>query len=137
MKSFRTYIDIIAEANTSIDVSQVQQAAKVKAYQDAIAAGKSEEEAQNAEAAAGNLAGADALSKVNINDPKSYKAYTNLPKQGPKDEAERQEWMKDPTQSASNQGGKTGQNTPLTKGRTGTYDGKKVVYNGTEWEYAK
>jgi LysM repeat protein len=47
----------------NIDVRAIQQAAKVKAYQDAIAAGKTEAEAQNAEAAAGNLAGADALAQ--------------------------------------------------------------------------
>lgn len=51
---------------TTIDVSGIQQEARVKAYLAAKAAGKSEAEAQAAEAAAGNLAGAEALSRVVI-----------------------------------------------------------------------
>jgi hypothetical protein len=82
---------------TQINVTGIQQQAKTKAYQDAIAAGKSEAEAQNAEAAAGNLAGADALSKVNINDPSTYVNNPGV-SAGPSSEAQRQEWMKDPTQ---------------------------------------
>ena len=61
MKTLRDYINLINEAPINIDVRGIQQDARVKAYQDSIAAGKSEAEAQNAEAAAGNLAGADAL----------------------------------------------------------------------------
>ena len=51
---------------TRIDVSGIQQEVKVKTYLEAKAQGKSEEEAQNLAAAAGNLAGAEALSKVEI-----------------------------------------------------------------------
>jgi ribulose 1,5-bisphosphate carboxylase large subunit-like protein len=47
----------------NIDIRQEQQDAKIKAYLAAKAAGKSEAEAQNAEAAAGNLAGAAALER--------------------------------------------------------------------------
>lgn len=61
MKTLRDYINLINEEPINIDVRGIQQDARVRAYQDAIAAGKSEEEAQNAEAAAGNLAGAQAL----------------------------------------------------------------------------
>lgn len=61
MKTLRDYINLINEDPINIDVRKIQQDARVKAYQDAIAAGKSEAEAQNAEAAAGNLAGAEAL----------------------------------------------------------------------------
>lgn len=86
----------IFEVTHQINVQGIQQAAKLKAYNDAIAAGKSEAEAQNAEAAAGNLAGADALSKVDINNPATY-INAPRPDTGPRSEAERQEWMKDPT----------------------------------------
>ena len=86
----------ITEGQINIDVRGSQQQAKLKAYQDAISAGKSEAEAQNAEAAAGNLVGADALSRVKLGDPSTY---TNNPgiQAGPSSEAQRQEWMKDPT----------------------------------------
>jgi hypothetical protein len=47
----------------SIDIRKEQEDAKIKAYLAARAAGKSEAEAQNAEAAAGNLAGAAALER--------------------------------------------------------------------------
>ena len=49
---------------TRIDVTGIQQDAKVKAYLEARAQGKSEEQAQNISAAAGNLAGAEALSQA-------------------------------------------------------------------------
>ena len=97
MKTLRDYINLVNEA--TINVQGIQQAAKVKAYQDAIAAGKSEEEAQNAEAAAGNLAGAEALSRVDINDPSTY-VNAPRPETGPRSEAERQQWIQDPTQTA-------------------------------------
>ena len=84
----------------SINVQGIQQAAKVKAYQDAIAAGKTEAEAQNAEAAAGNLAGAEALSKVDINDPATY-INAPRPDTGPSSEAERLAWITDPTKTAA------------------------------------
>jgi hypothetical protein len=89
----------VFEVTQQIDVRGIQQRAKIKAYNDAIAAGKSEAEAQNAEAAAGNLAGADALRRVNINNPATY---INDPgdQAGPRSEAERQEWMRDPTQTS-------------------------------------
>lgn len=48
------------------NINELQQEVKVKAYLDARAAGKSEAEAQNISAAAGNLAGADALSKITV-----------------------------------------------------------------------
>ena len=51
---------------TRIDVSGIQQEVKVKTYLDARAQGKSEEQAQNLAAAAGNLAGAEALEKIVI-----------------------------------------------------------------------
>jgi peptidoglycan hydrolase-like protein with peptidoglycan-binding domain len=84
--------DIISEAPINIDVQGIQQAAKVKAYTAAIAAGKSEQEAQNASAAAGNLAGANALRKVDLNNPATY---INAPRKanGPRDEAERLRWI--------------------------------------------
>ena len=47
----------------NIDIRKEQEDAKIKAYLAAKAAGKSEAEAQNAEAAAGNLAGAAALER--------------------------------------------------------------------------
>jgi hypothetical protein len=113
---------------TQINVTGIQQQAKTKAYQDAIAAGKSEAEAQNAEAAAGNLAGADALSKVNIKDPSTYVNNPGV-SAGPSSEAQRQEWMKDPTQptAAPTQGAqpaapapaKTWSNGVLGKGSQG------------------
>ena len=49
---------------TTIDVRQIQQDAKVSAYLTAIQQGKSEEQAQNISAAAGNNAGADALASA-------------------------------------------------------------------------
>ena len=100
MRSIRDYINLINEADINIDVRGIQQDAKLKAYQAAIAAGKSEAEAQNAEAAAGNTAGANALGKVNLNNPSTY---INQPGQqaGPSSEAQRQEWMKDPTKAAA------------------------------------
>jgi peptidoglycan hydrolase-like protein with peptidoglycan-binding domain len=103
----------LVEANINIDVRGIQQDAKVKAYQDAIAAGKSEAEAQAAEAAAGNTAGANALGKVNLNNPSTY---INQPGQqaGPSSEAQRQEWMKDPTQAAAPKG-TTAPATPAAK----------------------
>jgi peptidoglycan hydrolase-like protein with peptidoglycan-binding domain len=84
--------DIISEAPINIDVQGIQQAAKVKAYTAAIAAGKSEQEAQNASAAAGNLAGANALRNVDLNNPATY---INAPRKanGPRDEAERLRWI--------------------------------------------
>lgn len=84
----------------NINVQGTQQAAKLKAYNDAKAAGATEEQAQNAEAAAGNLAGAEALSKVDINDPSTY---VNNPRSntGPSSEAERQQWIQDPTKTAT------------------------------------
>jgi hypothetical protein len=48
---------------TRIDVTGIQQEVKVKTYLEARAQGKSEEQAQNLAAAAGNLAGAEALEK--------------------------------------------------------------------------
>jgi hypothetical protein len=63
-----------APRSVNVDVRKVQQDAKVKAYQDAIAAGKTEAEAQNAEAAAGNLAGAAALA-----DPAVTAAISSAP----------------------------------------------------------
>ena len=48
------------------NINEIQQEVKVKAYLDARAAGKTEAEAQNASAAAGNLAGADALSRITV-----------------------------------------------------------------------
>lgn len=91
--------DVINEAPININVRGIQQAARVKAYNDAIAAGKSEAEAQNAEAAAGNLAGANALSKINLNNPSTY---INVPgATGPRSEAERQRWIQDPTKTAT------------------------------------
>jgi hypothetical protein len=62
-------------ATIVIDVRGQQQDARVKAYTDAIAAGKSEAEAQNISATVGNNVGADALSsefsKLNGNNPPS------------------------------------------------------------------
>jgi predicted chitinase len=55
-----------------IDLRGQQQEARVKAYEDAIAAGKSEEEAQNISATVGNNVGADALSKINLDDETTY-----------------------------------------------------------------
>lgn len=55
-----------------IDLRPQLQDIRVKAYEDAIAAGKSEEEAQNISAAVGNNAGADALSKINLDDETTY-----------------------------------------------------------------
>ena len=86
----------ITEGQINIDVRGPQQQAKLKAYQDAISAGKSEAESQNAEAAAGNLAGADALSRVKLGDPSTYVNNPGV-QGGPSSEAQRQEWMKDPT----------------------------------------
>jgi peptidoglycan hydrolase-like protein with peptidoglycan-binding domain len=84
--------DIISEAPINIDVQGIQQKVKVKAYLDALAQGKSEEEAQNISAAAGNLAGANALSKVDLKNPATY---INAPRlnRGPRDEAERLRWI--------------------------------------------
>ena len=96
MKTLRDYINLINEAPVNINVQGIQQQAKLKAYQDAKAAGASEEEAQNAEAAAGNLAGADALSKIDINNPATY-INAPRPDTGPSSEAERQRWIQDPT----------------------------------------
>ena len=84
--------EIIKEAPININVQGIQQAAKIKAYNDAIAAGKSEAEAQNAEAAAGNLAGANALRKVDLNNPATY-INAPRPNRGPRDEAERLRWI--------------------------------------------
>ena len=109
----------LVEANINIDVRGIQQDAKVKAYQDAIAAGKSEAEAQNAEAAAGNTAGANALGKVDLNNPSTY---INQPGQqaGPSSEAQRQEWMKDPTQAAAPAGTTTPKTAaPKAQGQAG------------------
>jgi len=50
----------------TIDVTKIQQEAKVAAYLDAKNRGLSEVQAQAAEASAGNLAGAEALSRVQI-----------------------------------------------------------------------
>jgi len=72
MKTLREYINLVTEAE--INVRGIQQDARVKAYQDAIAAGKTEAEAQNAEAAAGNLAGAAALA-----DPAVTAAISSTP----------------------------------------------------------
>ena len=109
----------LVEANINIDVRGIQQDAKVKAYQDAIAAGKSEAEAQNAEAAAGNTAGANALGKVDLNNPSTY---INQPGQqaGPSSEAQRQEWMIDPTQAAAPAGTTTPKTAaPKAQGQAG------------------
>ena len=81
MKTIRDYINILdtlKEADVNVDVRKVQQDARVKAYQDAIAAGKTEAEAQNAEAAAGNLAGAAALA-----DPAVTAAISSTPAAAP------------------------------------------------------
>jgi len=50
---------------TSIDVTQIQQDAKIKAFNEALAQGKTEAEAENIGSAAGNLAGANALANLN------------------------------------------------------------------------
>jgi len=84
--------DIISEAPINIDVQGIQQKVKVKAYLDALAQGKSEEEAQNISAAAGNLAGANALSKVDLKNPATY-INAPRPNRGPRDEAERLRWI--------------------------------------------
>jgi hypothetical protein len=64
---------------TRIDVTGIQQEAKVKAYEEARAQGKSEEQAQNISAAAGNLAGAEALGQAGKSAGLSSGATGNAP----------------------------------------------------------
>lgn len=64
-----------------IDIRAQQQEARVKAYEDAIAAGKSEEEAQNISATVGNNVGATALSEIDLNDGSSTTAPKEVPVQ--------------------------------------------------------
>lgn len=53
-------------AFTVIDITKEQQAVRVAQYELAISRGATEEEAQNASAAAGNLVGAQLLSQINL-----------------------------------------------------------------------
>lgn len=70
-----------AQKTIVIDIRSAQQDARVKAYTDAKAAGKSEAEAQNISAAVGNNVGADLLGKIDLNKSSTQTAPTTVTQQ--------------------------------------------------------